>query len=65
MAQLVDALDQIPFDVELLDVDEGRLGREVEVALLVQVEGIDLVVAGKRAAHAPLHTLGGDALVQA
>ncbi|MCY1379766.1 hypothetical protein D9M69_675140 [compost metagenome] len=61
-AKLLDALDQEAFDVELLDVDEGRLLREVVLALLTEVEAVDLVLAGEGAAHAPLHALGGDAI---
>jgi hypothetical protein len=64
-AQFLDALDQEALDVELLDIDEGRLAGEVEVALLAQVEAVDLVVAGEGAAHAPLHALGGNALEDA
>ncbi len=65
MSQVVDALDQEALDVELLDVDEGRLAGQAVAALLAQVERIDLVLAGKGAAHAPLDALGRDALVDA
>jgi hypothetical protein len=56
---------RIAFDVELLDVDERRLGGQVVGALLLQVERIDLVIAGKGAPHAPLDALGRNALVDA
>ena len=65
MPELADALDQEALDVELLDVDEGRLAGELVAALLAQVERIDLVLAGEGAAHAPLDALGRDALVDA
>ncbi|MDT4863284.1 hypothetical protein FQZ97_979820 [compost metagenome] len=65
VAKFQDALDQEALDVELLDVDERRLAREVEIALLAQIEAVDLVGAGEGAAHAPLHALGRDALVNA
>ena len=65
MAQLLDPLDQEALDVELLDVDEGRLSGQAVIALLAQVERINLVPAGKGAADAPLDALGGYALVDA
>ena len=61
--QLVDSLDQETLNVELLDVDEGWLVRQLETALLAQVERVDLVMAGKSPTDAPLDTLGSDALV--
>ena len=65
LAQLIEPVDQEGLDVELLDVDEGRLAGEVVGALLAQVERINLVLAGKRAANAPLDALGRDAVVYA
>ena len=41
-----DAVDQEPLEVELLQVDEGRLLERLCVCWL-QVEGVDLVVAGE------------------
>ena len=61
--QVLDALDQKAFDVELLDVDEGRLFTQVEVALLTQVKREYLVISGKSAPHTPLNAFGFDALV--
>ena len=56
-AELHDPVDQVPLDVELLDVDEGRLAGIAVGRLGSEVEAVDLVVAGKRAAHEPLHAL--------
>ena len=60
--QLGDALDQIAFDVELLDVDERGLLAEVEAALGFQVEAEDFVMAGKSTSHAPFHAFAGNAI---
>ncbi|MCY1530001.1 hypothetical protein D9M68_651740 [compost metagenome] len=65
MAEGADALDQIAFDVELLDVQEGWLAREVEIALLLQIEAEDFVLARKGSPHTPLHAFGNHPLVDA
>ena len=60
--ELADPLDQEPLEVELLQVDEGRL---LGVALVLQVEGVDLVGAREGAADRPGDALGADLLVDA
>jgi len=63
--ELVYALHQKAFYVELLDVGEGWLQGELEVFLLAQVEGIDLVGSREGATHAPLNALARDAFKHA
>ena len=65
MPQLVDALYQIAFDVELLDIDKRGLDGQIEIALRTQVERIHLVFPSKRAPHAPLNAFGRNLTVNA
>src|SRR5258707_14932281 len=44
-AKLSDSLDQIPFEIELLQIDEGRLPRQI---LLAAIELIDHIIACER-----------------
>jgi hypothetical protein len=60
--ELADPLDQEPFEVELLQVDERRLLRE---ALVPQIERIDLVAARERPSDRPGDSLGADPVVDA
>ena len=60
--ELADPLDQEPLEVELLQVDEGRLLGE---ALVLQVERVDLVGAREGAADRPGDALRADPLVDA
>ena len=61
-AELEDAVDQEPLEIELLQVDEGRL---LGAAFVLQVEGVELVGAGEGAADRPGDALGADPLVDA
>ena len=59
----MDALDQKAFDIKLLDVDEGGLFTQIEMALLAQVKRKHLIMSRKSAPHTPLNAFGFDALV--
>ena len=57
--------NQKPFDIELLDIDKRWLLAQAMRGLLPQVKRVHLIAAREGAAHAPLHALGCNALVNA
>ena len=62
LGQRHQTVDQEPFDVELLQVDEGRLPRQRP---LRGVEAVEDIVIGEHLADRPGDTLLGDALINA
>ena len=65
MAQLADAFHQKTFVIKLLNVDKRRLLAERKMILLLQVKTVNFIITCKRAAHAPLHAFGRNAVVNA
>src|SRR6185295_287703 len=64
-ADPVDAIDEKPLDVELLQVDERRLLGCAEIGQALEVEGKDFVVSGERAPDGPGNPARGDAIEDA
>src|SRR4029079_10849255 len=60
--ELADAIDQEPLEIELLQVDEGRL---LGAAVVLEVERVDLVGAGERTTDRPRDPLGPNPFVDA
>jgi hypothetical protein len=60
--ELADALDQEPLEIELLQVDERRL---LGVALVLEVERVELVGAREGPPDRPGHAFGADLFVDA